>query len=59
MYRIKLYRKRKNTKTNENVNKIGVWKMYFDGASSCEGEGARVLFVAHGDDFIIPFSYRL
>jgi hypothetical protein len=33
--------------------------MYFDGASSCEGVGAGVLFVELGDEFIIPFSYRL
>jgi ribonuclease HI len=33
--------------------------MYFDGASSSEGVGAGVLFVAPEDDFIIPFSYRL
>jgi ribonuclease HI len=33
--------------------------MYFDGASSCGGEGAGVLFVSPGDEFIIPFSYRL
>ena len=51
--------KGKIEKTNENVNKIGVWKMYFDGATSCEGEGVGVLFVEPGDDFIIPFSYRL
>jgi hypothetical protein len=36
-----------------------VWKMYFDCASSCEGAGAGVLFVAPDDEFIIPFSYRL
>jgi hypothetical protein len=33
--------------------------MFFDGASSWEGEGVGVLFVAPGDEFIIPFSYRL
>jgi ribonuclease HI len=36
-----------------------MWKMFFDGASSCEGARAIVLFVAPGDDYIIPFSYRL
>jgi ribonuclease HI len=36
-----------------------MWKMFFDGASSCEGAGARVLFVAPGDEYAIPFSYRL
>jgi ribonuclease HI len=33
--------------------------MYFDGASSCEGVGAGVLFMVPDDEFIIPFSYRL
>jgi ribonuclease HI len=33
--------------------------MYFDGASSYEGEGVGVLSVAPEDKFIIPFSYRL
>jgi hypothetical protein len=33
--------------------------MFFDGASSWEGPGAEVLFVARRDEFIIPFSYRL
>ena len=33
--------------------------MCFDGASSCEGVGVGVLFVAPGDEFIIPLSYRL
>jgi hypothetical protein len=51
--------KEKIEKTNKNVNSVGVWKMYFDGASSCEGEGVGVLFVAPRDEFIIPFSYRL
>jgi ribonuclease HI len=51
--------KKKIEKTNKNVNSIGVWKMFFDGASSWEGAGAGVLFVAPGDEFIIPFSYRL
>jgi hypothetical protein len=68
MYRIKLYRrelyrkrkkKEKIEKTNKNVNSVGVWKMFFDGASSWEGAGAGVLFVAPRDEFIIPFSYRL
>jgi ribonuclease HI len=36
-----------------------MWKMFFDGASSCEGAGAGVLFVAPGDEYVIPFSYRL
>jgi ribonuclease HI len=33
--------------------------MFFDGASSCEGVGARVLFVAPGNKYVIHFSYRL
>ena len=33
--------------------------MYFDGASSYEGAGVGVIFVAPGDDFVIHFSYRL
>ena len=33
--------------------------MFFDGASSYEGAGARVLFVTPGDEYVIPFSYRL
>jgi ribonuclease HI len=36
-----------------------MWKMFFDGASSCEGAWAGVLFVAPGDEYVIPFSYRL
>jgi hypothetical protein len=51
--------KEKIEKTNKKVNSTGVWKMYFDGASSCEGVGAGVLFVAPRDEFIIPFSYIL
>jgi hypothetical protein len=51
--------KEKIEKTNKDVYSTGVWKMYFDGASSCEGAGAGVLFVAPRDEFIIPFSYRL
>jgi hypothetical protein len=33
--------------------------MFFDGASSCEGVGVGVLFVVPGDEYVIPFSYRL
>jgi ribonuclease HI len=36
-----------------------MWKMYFDGASSWEGVGAGVLFVAPNDEYYITFSYRL
>jgi hypothetical protein len=51
---------KKIEKTKKGVNtKEGVWKMFFDGVSSCEGAGAGVLFVAPGDEYVIPFSYRL
>jgi hypothetical protein len=33
--------------------------MFFDGASSCGGAGAGVLFVAPENKFVIPLSYRL
>ena len=46
------------TKKNVNVRE-GMWKMFFNGASSCEGEGVGVLFVAQGDEYVIPFSYIL
>ena len=36
-----------------------MWKMFFGGASSCEGVGDKVLFMAPGDEYVIPFSYRL
>jgi ribonuclease HI len=36
-----------------------MWKMFFDGAISCEGEGVGILFVAPGDEYYIPFYYRL
>jgi hypothetical protein len=31
-----------------------MWKMFFDGASSCEGAGAGVLFVPPSDEYYIP-----
>jgi hypothetical protein len=43
----------------EELCKNGIWKMYFDGASSSEGAGAGVLLVAPEGKFIVPFSYRL
>ena len=43
----------------ENVYSLGVWKMFFDGASSYFGAGARALLVAPDNQFVIPFSYRL
>jgi ribonuclease HI len=52
-------KKNKTEKVKESVYSTGTWKMYFDGALSCEGEGARVLFVSPRDEFIVPLSYRL
>ena len=46
------------SKKNINVRE-GMWKMFFDGASSCEGAEAGVLFVVVGNEYVIPFSYRL
>ena len=43
----------------EDLCSTGVWKMYFDGASSCEGVSAGVLLVAPEGKFVVPFSYRL
>jgi hypothetical protein len=50
---------KKIEKMKKIVNSRGVWKMFFDGASSCEGVGDGVLFVAPGDYYVIPFSYIL
>jgi len=36
-----------------------MWKIFFDGVSSWEGAGVGVLFVALGDEYYIPFYYRL
>ena len=33
--------------------------MFFDGASSSKGAGVGVLFVALGEEYVIPFWYRL
>jgi len=41
-----------------NVRK-GMWKMFFNGASSYEGAGDGVLFVAPNDEYVIPLSYKL
>jgi ribonuclease HI len=49
----------KTEKIAKNVHSTRIWKMFFDGASSCEGVGVGVLFVAPENEFIIPFSYRL
>jgi ribonuclease HI len=46
-------------KTYENMHSTGIWKMFFDGALSCEGAGAGVFFVSPKNKFVIPFSYRL
>jgi ribonuclease HI len=37
----------------------GIWKIFFEGALSCEGAGVGVLFVAPENKFVIHFSYRL
>jgi ribonuclease HI len=51
--------KNEKEEIQKNVYSTGVWKMYFDGASSFLGAGARALLVYPDDQFIIPFSYRL
>jgi ribonuclease HI len=43
----------------EELCKSGLWKMYFDGASSSEGAGAGILLIAPEGKFTVPFSYRL
>jgi hypothetical protein len=43
-------------KDSKNMHSTGIWKMFFDSASSCEGAGARVLFVEPKNKFVIPFS---
>jgi hypothetical protein len=43
----------------EDMCSTSIWKKKFNGALSCEGAGAGVLFVAPEERFIIPFSYRL
>jgi ribonuclease HI len=43
---------------NENKPEEGMWKMYFDGASSWEGDGAGILLISPFGDFF-PFSFRL
>jgi hypothetical protein len=51
---------KKVEKTKKNVNsREGMWNFFFDGASSCEGVGDGLLFVAPRDDYVIPFSYIL
>jgi hypothetical protein len=51
---------KKMEKPQKSVNsREGVWKMFFDGASSCEGIRDGFLFVAPKEDYVIPFSYRL
>jgi ribonuclease HI len=41
------------------VYSSGTWKIFFDGAFSCEGAGVGVIFVAPKNEFVVPFSYRL
>ena len=36
----------------------GLWQMYFDGASSKEGAGARVLLISPGGE-VISLMYKL
>jgi ribonuclease HI len=43
----------------QELCKSGLWKMYFDGASSSEGAGAGILLIAPESEFTVPFSYRL
>jgi ribonuclease HI len=43
----------------EELCKNGLWKMYFDGASSSEGAGAGIFLIAPEGKFTVPFSYRL
>jgi hypothetical protein len=43
----------------EELCQNGLWKMYFDGASSSEGAGAGILLIAPKGKFTIPFSYHL
>jgi hypothetical protein len=46
---------KKIEKTKKSVNsRERVWKMFFDGASSCEGEGTGVLFVEPRDEHVFP-----
>jgi ribonuclease HI len=52
-------KKEESNPMTEDLCNTGVWKMYFDGASSSEGAGAGVLLVAPEGKFIVPFSYRL
>jgi ribonuclease HI len=49
----------KKKEIEKNVYSTGVWKMYFDGASSYLGAGVATLLIAPDDQFVIPFSYRL
>jgi ribonuclease HI len=51
--------KRKKKKNKKDVYSTGVWNMFFDNASSYFGAGARALLVAHDNQFVILFSYRL
>jgi hypothetical protein len=46
-------------KIKEDVYSTGIWKMFFNGASSYLGAGPGELLVAPDDQFVIPFFYRL
>jgi ribonuclease HI len=50
---------KKKKEIENNVYKTGIWKMFFDGASSYLGAGDGALLIAPDDQFVIPFSYRL
>jgi ribonuclease HI len=51
--------KTEKEKIKKNVYSTGVWKMFFDNASSYFGAGAGAHLVAPDNQFVIPFSYRL
>jgi hypothetical protein len=51
--------KTEKEKIKKDVYSTGVWKMFFDDASSYFGAGAGALLVAPDNQFVIPFSYRL
>jgi ribonuclease HI len=43
---------------NENKPKVGMWKMYFDGDSSWEGDGINILLISLSHK-LFPFYFRL
>jgi hypothetical protein len=47
---------------NENKPEEGMWKMYFDGASSWEGDGAGILLISPSGKlfhFLLDYSLKL